>query len=286
MTAVEELINALGHRAENFGNNSKAVGLASRTGGLRPLLLFGVSNSMSSINRHPQLEAGFGSVSDFLLGYNGLDHGIPSKVRSLISVGKESIHPAIAEFKLCPHTFDVLATAKTLIAFYEGREKLPAGFAEVVADWLLYKTKRFGYGNYEPNLDAEGKRAVTLVSNALISVSAIAEVPLLNSIFRVERSGSELDPNFAYSSNHLYTVGRATRVFCREFVSPRGNSYNPVLADMFEWEARNVLAILFAQNFGYAHGIDSESVKRWDDLPSPMLPGALTHIESLPALDM
>lgn len=269
---VCRLIAALGHRADELDikpTSYKAIAEANNP--ITLLLLFDVPGFDASDGL-----AGYGSLSDFLANAKPKEDGIPSEITCMVTIGGSS-RPYLFPFRVQPHTFDVLGVAEILLGRYEAKEKLPYGFSRAVASWLMDKTNRIGYG--EPSDDAyadrQGKEAVRLFREAIISVSDVTETPLLMQIFDQER--------LAYSSYCSYITGCATRLFCRTFCRGEGEHFNEVLANSFEYRARELLTWFFSREVAYRYGIDPEETT-YRNLPKSALAGAFAHLPTPEAL--
>lgn len=276
--AVKDLIEALSWRAERFGQTNSAQSLGDQIEKL-PMLFLMEKPYLTTFDDGEGI-AGYDSIIDFLANASPDSDNFPHQVMCLVTIG-DSHRPHFKAFRQVKHAYDVRATAATILAYYEGKEKLPAGFTKEAIDWLTGETSRLGYGteDSEDYKDKKGQEAVALFYDAILSISDVTEAPMLMQIF----SHSCPDANFAYSSQS-YTVGRTTRLFCRTFASPVSEHYNEILADMFEWKARELLTWSFLRNVGYKYGLDVEATT-YRTLPPPRIAGALTHLPMASALN-
>ncbi len=263
--SVTALVTGLGHRADRL-NSPGASGVPVLSAEeLRPLLL--VQGSASD-----QPRPAHRSMVEMIRQADEGDR-IPFRVQCLVTAGDEE-QPYVLSFRLgCHQLFDVCATVRTLMAYYEAREGLPSGLADITSDWLAERTNRVGYGDdeMEESRDREGKEATELVRNAIVAVSDITEAPLTTRIL-----GSD---NLAYSSHRATVAGRATWLFCQTYGNPVAPSYRPELATLFECRARDLLAEAFIGEVGYRFGLSGEgSGGAYRQLPASRIPGALTHL--------
>lgn len=276
--AVDDLIEALEWRAERMGQMPSTTVLSETSEELPQLLLF-CGPAVDTWNSQDTF-VGHESMIDFLANSSPGCESMPRQVMCLVTIG-DSFRPHMVSFGLDGYNFDVLVTATTLLAYYEAKEKLPNGFTKEVITWLMQETHRIGYSSEEQEryCDQIGQRAVMLFREAIFSVSDVRETPILMKIFGEER--------FAYSSRRLGVVGRATRLFARTFCQPGQDSYNEVLADIFEYKAREVLTRFFVGQIAYKYDIDPDTMT-YKNLPRSKMVGALAHLpvqKELPDLD-
>ena len=277
-SAVDELIEALKWRAEGIGQPVSDRELSENTGELPELLLMEAppTNGWNSQRFFP----GYQSMIDFLANAWPDNECTPSRVMGLVTIG-DNHRPHLVPFDMCRHSFDIQATAATLLAYYEGKEKLPPGLTKKVIGWLMQNTLRMGYGpsDAERYSDDLGKKAVACFKKAILSVSDVTETPILLKIFD--------EKNFAYSSHCSYVVGRSTRLFCQTFCLSGQEHYNKALARIFEYRARELLTGFFVEQIGYKYELDPEETT-YENIPKSRMPGALAHLSvqhELPSLD-
>lgn len=275
--AIQRLIEALEWRTERFGKPGTAKSLTWRSEQLPPLLLI-ESPNIDGWNSQ-EVFSGYSSMTDFLANASPKLKRFPGKLMCLVTIG-DSLRPAFTPFQHQYQAYDVRATAATVLAYYEAKERLPRGFTKEVIDWLTDKTYRIGFGSSDAEAysDQRAKEAVGLFYDAILSVCEAAQAPLLKEMFRYDTA----DPNFAYSSRFT-EAGRATRIFCRSIGTTSSEYYNEVLAEMFEWQARELLTWHFLRNVGRNYQLDPEKLT-YRSLPPPQMVGALTHLPEPAAL--
>jgi|GEM_PF-6021102 len=275
--AVHKLIEALDWRAQYFNQTPPTKALAEYPVDLSQLLLF-ESPGIDTWNKQDTFP-GYRSMTDYLANAQPNSKTFPHRVMCLVTIG-DSVRPHFTAFEHHQHTYDVRATAKTVLAYYEAREKLPSGFTDITISWLQQATINASHGGIGSNEAKKSQLAVALFYDAILSVSDLMEAPLLMQIF--QHTGDQ--PNFSYDSNWPYVVGRATRLFCQTIASPSTTHYNESLARMFEWHARELLTWHFLRSIGYKYQIDPEKTTYRNLPPSTML-GALAHLPTPLALD-
>lgn len=265
--SVTRLIEAVGAVGIELDQPTSVTTMVEFSNQLPKLfLLEGRSSSTAPI-------AGYESMIDFFANAWPFNDKIPWGMQCLITIG-DSHRPFFIQLEPKPHPFDVMATAETLLAYYEAKEQLPSGFAEAVSRFLMLMTNRAGYGDaeMERHQDQKGREAVKLFREAICDVSDITETPALLQIVE--------DRSFAYSSRCGYLSGTATRRYCQMICRPDSPFFNEVMASIFEWKAREVLTWDFVGNVAYEYGINPENTT-YRNLPrSPMI-GALAHLPVL-----
>lgn len=274
--AVLKLIEALEWRANNLNQPSSTKDLVQEPEELPIVLLLDGTNSST------ESFAGYRSMTDFLANSWPNNDTIPWRMMCLVTIG-EGVRPHFLPLSNAQHPYDVLATAATLLSYYEGKEKLPSGFAKEVSNWLMDKTNRVGYGteDMERHADQLGREAVELFCKAILSVTDVTETPIVAKIFEYSTGRGR----FAYSSDQSSVIGKATRLFCRTFCLEGHERFNKVLATLFEWKARELLTWQLLHQVGYRYGLDPETTT-YGNLPRSSMVGAFAHLPSQPALEL
>lgn len=268
--SVTRLIEALGPCGIKLDQPTPMTTLAEYSNQLPKLLLMeGTSSDQGPIG-------GYESMIDFLTNAWPENDRIPWRLMCLVTIG-DSHRPFLIPLEVQSHPFDVLATAETVLAYYEAKEQLPHGFTAAVSSFLMRETQRTGYGSedMEEHQNLKGQEAVKLFREAIWDVSDVAETPALLQIFD--------EQNFAYTSHRCHTTGRATRKYCQMMCCPEGPHFNAVMANIFEWKAREVLTWFFVNNVAYEYGIDPKSTT-YRNLPRSQMIGALAHLPVLKEL--
>jgi hypothetical protein len=201
--------------------------------------------------------------------------GILSRVKVLCTTPPGQSYRTIA-IDLEPWRVDLLVTLKTVLAYFEGRRRLPSGTTWVITHFLLENIQTSAS-------EVEGWKGV--VENTRAALKLLYE--LLQSCCkdeekfwapRIIRIGPEDGKRIFPAHARDMREGKPTRFFAENCALKDGLYHQDELRHYFEEEARKQLKKLFIEQHGKRLGIDPRSAVSIS-LPAPRMRGAFYHLE-------